>query len=291
MAPGDPRVEHVTDTALLVAAVRAMETSRPDGLVRDPLAARLAGERGMAFARKMPGMEWMCIGLGLRYRFMDGLLTDALAAHEIATALLLGAGLDTRPWRLPLPPQFRWIEVDFQAILDFKAAALASEKPSCRVERVVADLNDAAQRQAVWSAAAGAPALMITEGLLMYLPPETVGALAAEAAAAGVRYWLLDVSSRQLMSQARGDCQDVESLRPKDHLKGAEILELAKQHGWEKLAQHTYTRDGWNTATERIRSLPRGEAWKDERGTAAGDPSGVYLFGRSDKPGGVSYFK
>jgi len=47
MDSADSEISHVSDTALMVAAARAMETARPDGLVRDPYAERLAGERGM----------------------------------------------------------------------------------------------------------------------------------------------------------------------------------------------------------------------------------------------------
>jgi hypothetical protein len=60
-----------------------------------------------------------------------------------------GAGLDTRPWRLQLPPDLRWLEVDFPAILDYKDSLMATEKLRCRRERLTADLNDAAQRRAV----------------------------------------------------------------------------------------------------------------------------------------------
>lgn len=45
------KIEHVSDTALMVAACRTIETELEDGQVRDAFAERLAGERGMAFAR------------------------------------------------------------------------------------------------------------------------------------------------------------------------------------------------------------------------------------------------
>src|SRR5512133_3494283 len=45
------QVQHVSDTALLAAGWRAMESSRPDALFHDPLAADLAGERGLQIAR------------------------------------------------------------------------------------------------------------------------------------------------------------------------------------------------------------------------------------------------
>jgi O-methyltransferase involved in polyketide biosynthesis len=41
-------ITHVSDTARWTALHRATESARPDALFRDPLAERLAGERGRA---------------------------------------------------------------------------------------------------------------------------------------------------------------------------------------------------------------------------------------------------
>lgn len=42
----DGLIHDVSDTAFMVATYRAMETQRPDALFHDPLAGKLAGERG-----------------------------------------------------------------------------------------------------------------------------------------------------------------------------------------------------------------------------------------------------
>ena len=276
-------ISHVSDTALMVAAARAVETARPSyGLVHDPFAERLAGERGMAILRDVDRFGQLTFGVGMRSRFLDQLLLQVLGEGESDTVLQMGAGLDARPWRLDLPGDLRWIEVDFPDILDYKAEVLASEKPSCHVERIVADLNDGAQRQAVFSSASGRPGSMITEGLLMYLPPKTLEALADEAARMnGIRYWLLDVASQDMMRRAHRDCQDIENVRPKDYLKGEQILDLARSHGWRMVERRTYTGDGRAIAGDRIKELPDSATMADDRNRPTdGDPSGVYLFGR-----------
>src|SRR3954468_8927297 len=164
MSTAGGEITHVSDTALMVAACRALESESPDGFIHDPFAARLAGERGMAMLRRLPQPEMMRFGIGVRSRFMDELLLEALASRPIATVLSVGCGLDTRPWRLELKPDLRWIEVDFADILDYKDALLSAETPSCRRECITADLNEAAQRAAIYAAAGPATALMITEG-------------------------------------------------------------------------------------------------------------------------------
>src|SRR5215469_7968281 len=124
MAPNSPdEIQHVSDTALMVAACRALETARPDGLVRDPYAERLAGERGMAILHGIPGWQLICFGLGVRSRFLDDLIAQTVTEQSIGTVLVAGAGLDTRAWRMDLPPDLRWIEVDFPDMIAYKATA------------------------------------------------------------------------------------------------------------------------------------------------------------------------
>jgi len=112
----------------------------------------------MAIFRGLPHPELMRFGVGVRSRFMDELLLEALASKPIATVLSVGCGLDTRPWRLELPPKLRWIEIDFADMLDYKDSLLSAETPRCSRERITADVNDAAQRRGVYAAAGRAPA-------------------------------------------------------------------------------------------------------------------------------------
>ena len=275
MSSGETRVEHVSDTGLITAAGRALETARADGIIRDPLAEKLAGARGAALAQTVYSPAWMGIVVGLRCRVIDEMLTEAIATHGIRVVVILGAGLDTRPWRLDLPRQLRWIEVDFPDILDYKSRVLASERPNCRVERIAADLTDPAERQAVLAAAGSQPGIILTEGLLLYLPRGTTEALATEPVRrSGIRYWLLDVAARVLMRNAhRGVFDDVEKVRAKDRVEGQEILNLVHRNGWSLTASRTYTNEGYAIAAS------RGLEATDSAGPgSADDPSGVYLF-------------
>jgi O-methyltransferase involved in polyketide biosynthesis len=179
----------------------------------------------------------------------------------------------------------RWIEVDFPDMLNYKTAVMASEKPKCRLERVAADLSNRSQRQAAFSAARNTPGLIITEGLLMYLPAETVEALAAESIAmSGIRYWLLDVASPELERRiAMGSRQALQDVRAENHLNGIQILDVLGRNGWIPIRHRSYTRDSMEVAAERIRAFAaaREQAGIDQLPPPpADDPSGVYLLGR-----------
>jgi methyltransferase (TIGR00027 family) len=255
MQPEPHEIAHVSDTALMTAACRAMETERPDGLIRDPFAAQLAGERGMAIARALPGLETMCFGIGIRSRFLDELLLDTISAYGIENVLSVGAGLDTRPWRLELPATLRWIEVDFPDMLDYKDAIMAAEVPKCHRERLSANVNDASGRESVFAAAGDGPTLMITEGLLMYLPTATIEALAATAS---VTHWMLDAASAEMSRRVGMDQYEaIENVRAADHLDGVQILDALHRRGWTGLRRFRYSRDFMQFAAERVLNMFR----------------------------------
>ncbi|MDR3703639.1 MAG: class I SAM-dependent methyltransferase [Candidatus Sulfopaludibacter sp.] len=277
-------INHVSDTALMVAACRALESECQDGFVQDPFASRLAGERGMAMLRALPRPEIMRFGIGVRSHFMDELLLQALASKPIATVLSVGCGLDTRPWRLELPPDLRWIEVDFADMLDYKDALMAAETPRCRRERIAADVNDLAQRRALYAAAGPSPAMMITEGLLMYLPAATVHALATEACQeSGIAHWMADINTSAFAKAINMDTiRSVRQVQASDFLEGEQILDVVSREGWVTAARRSYLTD-MAFAMGRIQRL------MGDRPQPAGpppvppdDPTGVHWFARGE---------
>jgi len=275
-------ITHVSDTALMVAACRALEAESPDGFVHDPFAARLAGERGMAMLRSLHRPEWLRFGIAIRSHFIDELLLEAVTANSIATVLSLGCGLDARPWRLELPADLRWIEVDFAAMLDYKDARMLSEKPRCRREPIAADMNDAGQRRAIYAAVGQAPALMITEGLLMYLPAASVEAIAGEPwRESGIARWIADITTSTFSKAINMDAnRSITSLQAPDFLHGEQILELVQRNGWSSSARRSYLTD-MAFAMPRIKRLmgdtppPAGPP-----PVPPGDPTGIHLFAR-----------
>ncbi len=201
-----PLIRDVSDTARWVAMYRAEESARPDALFRDPWAARLAGERGREILERIPeGRRWGW-PMVVRTAVMDEIIRREVANGADAV-VHLAAGLDMRPFRLELPGSLRWVEIDLPAILAEKAAALDGERPDCALERIAADLADAdARRGAFTRAFAGATrALVVSEGLLVYLEEAQVAALAADLAAqpAAAR-WLIDIAHPRLLQWMSG---------------------------------------------------------------------------------------
>lgn len=195
-------IRNVSDTALWVAIYRAMESERSDAIFHDPYARRLGGARGEAIVREMPNGAATAWTMVVRTAVMDEIVARCVR-EGAKTVLNLAAGLDARPYRMDLPASLRWIHVDMPEMLAYFRDGMSDETPRCRLEFAAADLRDAQVRRDLFAdAAKEGPVLVITEGLLIYLQPEDVAALARDLHdVAKARWWLSDLASPMLLKR------------------------------------------------------------------------------------------
>jgi methyltransferase (TIGR00027 family) len=189
-------LENISDTAVWVAAYRAQENERPDAVVKDPFARRLAGERGEQILRELRVASHGTWALVVRTKVLDDVISELVRSGAADTVINMACGLDTRPWRMDLPATLRWVDVDLPGILDYKLGKLSNETLRCRYEAVKQDLADLPGRRALFARIGGETkaALCITEGLLVYLTAEQVSGLAADLhAQPSFRHWLLEL--------------------------------------------------------------------------------------------------
>jgi len=194
-------LQSISDTALWVAVYRARETERRDALFRDHLARRLAGVRGERIAQSLtPGRreDWPFVA---RTHLFDQFIAAELKAGA-DMIVNLAAGLDARPYRMELPASLRWVEVDLPSVLDYKETVLRSERPRCQVERIRLDLAAREQRRELFAQLAEGVrrAVVVSEGLLVYMEQEQVATLAEDLAVpATFSRWILDIASPGLL--------------------------------------------------------------------------------------------
>ncbi|MGW6204911.1 class I SAM-dependent methyltransferase [Streptomyces sp. NPDC055089] len=170
-------------TALLVAAARAIETHRTDSLAQDVYAEH--------FVRAAPACADWPVNIqqvpdgddnplwgrfaryfGLRTGVLDDFLQRSVGTG-VRQVVLLGAGLDTRAFRLDLPSDCVVFEVDRAGVLAFKQQVLTglSAAPRAKRVQVPVDLRDdwvTSLTSAGFDPAA--PSAWLAEGLLFYLP-------------------------------------------------------------------------------------------------------------------------
>jgi methyltransferase (TIGR00027 family) len=253
-------IQNVSDTAFMVATYRAMETERPDSLFRDPLAARLVGEHGTNIVASLPRVFVAGWSVVIRTVIIDEFIRTSLAGG-VDTILNLGAGLDTRPYRMTLPESLRWIEVDYPHIIELKEERLSGEKARCKLERVRMDLTDRPARQRLLSemSSRANSVLVLTEGVVPYLKIEEVGALADDLLAPEtIRAWVVDYFSPEAMRYRRqsGVARHLENapfqFEPKDWFG------FFSEHGW-RIREMKYLAD----EAERLhRPMPLPRTWR-----------------------------
>ena len=194
-------VRNISDTALWAAYFRAEETKRPDALFRDPYAEKLEGGRGTEIAKTIPSGQAHAWAWVTRTYLFDKFLREEI---EKGADLIVNcaAGLDARPYRMDLPANLHWVELDLAGILAYKEEILANDKPRCALERIRVNLADAAERQRAFEliGSRGKRGILLTEGLLIYLSPEEVGSLARDlSAVSSFHRWILDIHSPRLL--------------------------------------------------------------------------------------------
>jgi len=175
------------------ALFRALEARRPAPvrIADDPLAVRFLSPefRLLAEAARLPparrllemviDYRWPCVrpGVVARTRLIDQVVLRELGM--VGQVLILGAGFDSRAWRLPGMDRVRVFELDHPATQAAKQRALRrSGRSATRVSfvPVVFGADDPAGALTAAGFAAGAPALVLWEGVTNYLGREAVDA-------------------------------------------------------------------------------------------------------------------
>jgi methyltransferase (TIGR00027 family) len=246
------------------AVVRAVATNR--GLIADPFAEPLVRATGVPyFARAIDDQRYAAddgdrsITTGLIHmqaafgRFLDDFLA-ASGRSGLRQVVILGSGLDTRPYRLWWPRGTTVYEIDRPEVLDFKAEVLAGlqAKPAVSRREIGADLHQdwlTALYRAGFDAAQ--PTVWVAEQLLVgYLPPDAQKRLLRDvtgSSAAGSRFATDHMATwtpaRQAARQAfvdgwrqHGLDVDVASLTYPGEYRY--VPEYLAAHGWETVERN-----------------------------------------------------
>jgi methyltransferase (TIGR00027 family) len=282
-APKDePLIRNISDTARWVAVYRARETERPDAVFRDPFARRLAGERGEKIANSLPlGSDngWSIV---TRTHLMDQFITDQIQ-QGVDTVINLAAGLDTRPYRLPLPSSLHWVEVDLPEILSYKENILGDEKPICSLERIRLDLSDVPARRDLFARLGdrASKVLVVTEGLVIYLTAEEVAGLAQDLAVPPrFQAWILDLASPRLLLMLQKKMTSHLSQAAPFRFAPEEGPQFFARYGWKLLDARSLLKNA--ARLQRLPLLLRFIAWLPETESSRRSRpwSGVCLFAK-----------
>lgn len=255
-------------TATFGAVARAVGTNK--GLINDPFAEHLVRAAGVDYCTRLiedqryaddgggsPVVTGLIEVLAVHARFVDEYLAEAGRAG-IRQVVILGSGMDTRPYRLWWPLGTTVYEIDQPQVIDFKTEVLRGLSAELTANRraVSVDLRQDwldGLRRVGFDAAQ--PTVWVAEGLLVgYLPPDAQNRL-------------LETLSAVSASGSRFAADHMPTWSPSQLEEGRAFVDIWRRQGLDvDLGTLTYTGEyryvpqylaacGWETVERKVADL------------------------------------
>jgi O-methyltransferase involved in polyketide biosynthesis len=156
----------IAATLLLPLYVRALESQRPDALLKDAKAVALVKQMGGDFAQfeKAQVNEETRLAVILRNREFDRCARDFLARCPEAVVVHIGCGLDSRFERVD-NGQLEWYDLDLPEVIELRRKLMGGE--GARYHLLACSMFDSAWLDMV-RIHSQRPFLFLAEGVLMF---------------------------------------------------------------------------------------------------------------------------
>lgn len=166
------RLTKEKETMLITLYSRALHSRSKDPLLRDPWAEQAVDNIDYDFGSiKLSRVEPLAVAI--RAKQFDTWVGEWISGNPESTVVHLGCGLDSRVFRVDPPGTVHWFDVDYPDVIDLRRQ-LYLERPGYRM--IGASLLE---REWLDEVPGDLPAMILAEGVLMYLPPDGAEGLLA----------------------------------------------------------------------------------------------------------------
>lgn len=168
-------LDGVAETLLATLYIRAMESQRPDALIKDDRAVALVTKMSSAFnrIRQIKMDEDDKVSIILRNLEFDRYVLDFLAHHPQAVVVHIGCGLDSRFERID-NGQVEWYDLDLPEVIEVRRKLIGGEMTRYHLLAYSAFESSWLEKVGDHSQRAF---LFIAEGVLMYFAEAQVKSL------------------------------------------------------------------------------------------------------------------
>lgn len=156
----------ISRTAYYTLAVRNWDAAQPRPMCGDSLAASFMNQEAQGVWEQFKRYHRANASNAARHAIIDEHLSTVLQARPQAPVIVIGAGFDTRAFRLK---GGHWIEVDEPAILTYKESRLPAARSPNRLTRVPITFSRESLAERLAPFAGWEAPHVIIEGVLMYL--------------------------------------------------------------------------------------------------------------------------
>jgi O-methyltransferase involved in polyketide biosynthesis len=157
----------VEQTAFLTEYARALDSRSARPILGDRLADEVVGKIDYDFAG-IGVLSSVACQTALRGKMLDDRIRRFVAEHPHAVVVDMGAGLDSRVFRVDPPATVNWYSVDLPRVIALRDAVLPDRTHACSVAASLAEPN--------WAEAipADRPTMLVADGLLAFLGEPTI---------------------------------------------------------------------------------------------------------------------
>lgn len=167
----DKLMKPISNTAFYCCGVRMQDAEKSNSVCQDIYAKNFMDERGLDIFSAFTSEKNPNAGNVARHRIIDNIVRDELLQSPDTTIILIGAGFDSRAYRLN---SGNWIELDEPQIIAYKNECLPIEQCKNKLQRIAIDFEIESLADKLQPFASNQPVVIILEGVLIYLPEDVI---------------------------------------------------------------------------------------------------------------------
>ena len=161
----------ISQTAFYCCGVRMRDAESARPVCGDVYAKVFMNEDGLRILEKFKDEVNPNTSNVARHRVIDDLLRDELAVNPNLRVVIIGAGFDSRAYRLQ---GGTWIELDEPQVIAYKNERLPVSESKNELHRIAIDFSTDSLEEKLAPFAGKDPAVVVIEGVFMYLEQETI---------------------------------------------------------------------------------------------------------------------
>lgn len=228
----------ISKTAFYCTGARALDARRKRPLCGDVYAERFMDEEAWRIFQPFRRFRGPNASNATRHRILDDLLRARLSRNPELRVVLVGAGFDSRAFRLE---GGRWLELDEPQVFAFKEPRLPAASAPNPLLRVPIDFATERLADKLAPFAEAGPVAVVVEGVLMYLPEEEIHRLVATLRAAFPRLEILcDVMTNEFFEKySRPIHEKIRALGASFRLPEHPLEEIFADEGLRQTERHS----------------------------------------------------
>jgi len=164
----------ISRTAFYCCGVRMQDAELPKPVCGDVYAKVFMSQDGLQILDTFKDERGPNTSNVARHRIIDDFLRQELLANPTLRVIIIGAGFDTRAFRLKGGD---WIELDEPQVIAYKEERLPASGAQNELHRVPIDFSTDLLEEKLSAFADRGPVVVVIEGVFMYLEPQAIDEL------------------------------------------------------------------------------------------------------------------